>query len=126
MSENTYNSIFIKQSEIKTNQRLTTDQTNETCSPLSKKEIMESIPENCLKVQNVDLSKTNAEWRWRFFKFPNKKNEVIEMSYKQPNKNRKYINKDGEWVEREIGDEFDKFVISEYYHYTPIPIAQTK
>ncbi len=117
MSTNTKNdSIFIKQSEIKTNSTH-----NELLdSSLSKKEIIESIPVNYLKNQNEDLAKINAEWRWRFFKFPNKNNEVVEISFKPPNENRKYINKNGEWVERDISKDFDKFMISEYYHYTNI------
>ena len=115
MSTNTQNdSIFIKQSEIKTKDK----NMNNTYSSLSKKEIIGSIPTDYLKKQYTNLSKTHAEWRWRFFKFPNKSNEVVEISYKPPNEKRKYISKDGEWVERDIGNEFDTFVISEYYHYT--------
>lgn len=100
--------IFVKQSEIKKN------------NVLSKKEIINSIPQPVFKNRDQNLSKINIEWRWRFFKIPNKKNEVVEISYKHPDQKRKYINQLGEWVEKEISSEFDQFVIDEYYHYNNI------
>lgn len=89
---------------------------------LSKKDIISSIPSDCLKSRDIDLLKTKTEWRWRIFKFPNKENDVIEISYKSPHEKRKYINKTGDWVERNIGEEFDIYVIDEFYHYTDIPV----
>jgi len=102
-----YLNIFVKQSEIVPEINI-----------LSKKEILDSIPINYQTTKNTILETTHIEWRWRFFKFPNKKNETVEISYKSPNKKRKYIDKTGEWVERDISNDIDNFVISEYYHYT--------
>lgn len=85
---------------------------------LSKKEILDSIPIDCSNVSNNNFSQVMTEWRWRFLKIPDKNNEVVEISYKTPNENRKYINNKGDWVERNIGTEFDIFVTDEYYFYT--------
>ena len=102
-------SIFIKRSEI--NQDIIS-------TSLSKDEILEHIPKNALKSQDIKLCKINTEWRWRILKFPNKKNEVIEISFQKPNEKRMYINKLGEWVYREINQEFDIYVIDKYYVYS--------
>lgn len=112
--------IFIKQSEIKSEMKSEMKSEIVTNVILSKKEIIDSLPKNCTREQNPEIAKTHIEWKWRFFKFPNKNNEVIEISYKFPNENRKYINKMGKWVDCDIGNEFDEFVISEYYHYTKL------
>lgn len=103
--------IFVKHTE-------STENTTNTINILSKQEILNSIPSDCTKIPNTKLDKSNIEWRWRFLKIPNKTNEVVEISYKLPNEKRKYINSVGEWVSRDIGSEFDGFVIMEYYHYT--------
>lgn len=84
---------------------------------MSKKDVLNSIPKNHVLIRNNELLKIKAEWRWRIFKFPTKKNEVIEISFKNPNKKRLFINKFGEWVETEISKEFDPFVIKEYFCY---------
>ncbi len=108
--------IFIKQSEIKKSephQNYENQHIN-----LSKKEILNSIPSNHLKGPDDVLAKNMIEWRWRFFKFPDKNNEVVEISYKFPDESRKFINNKGEWVEREISKDFDIFMVSEYYSYT--------
>lgn len=104
--------IFIKYENIEQN-----DQGNENTS-LSKEEILKSIPENALKVANNELTKTHIEWRWRIFEIPNRANKLIEMSFKKPNDQRMYINKSGSWVNSEVGKEYDKFVVDEYYSYS--------
>lgn len=102
--------IFVKQSEIK--------QTQDTV--LLKDEILESIPKNYLKNPDSKLACAMIEWRWRFFKLPNKTNEVVEISYKCPSENRKYINNKGSWVERNVDNSFDKFVTAAFYCYSEI------
>jgi hypothetical protein len=99
--------IFIKKTELNNDK--------ETIK-YSKSEIMKSIPDNSLKNTNEELSKTKIEWRWRFFKIPNK-NDIIEISFKKPNENRKFINKNGDWIDFNIDDIFDQFVIDSFYHY---------
>lgn len=109
------NSIFVKQTEIKKNNNGNNNNNNDNV--LSKNEIIKSIPKPFFQKEDSILSQINIEWRWRFFKIPNKKNEVVEISYKHPNKKRKYINSSGEWVERDIGKEFDQYIVEEFYHY---------
>ena len=101
------NDIFVRQDEIPQNN-----------GKLSKKDIMSSIPKDSVTKCDLELSKSQTEWRWRIFKFPNKKNEVIEISYKKPNEDRMYINKSGEWVPANVDDFFYKFMIKEYYSYS--------
>lgn len=90
-----------------------------TTSPsLVKNDVIQSIPQNHFKEQNIDLAEIHTEWRWRIFNFPHKKNDVIEISFKKPNEKRIYINNKGDWVERDIGPEIDEFVIDEFYVYS--------
>ena len=119
MSTNkTDTNIFVKQNEFSKQNDFVEKNEMTDNKILSKKEIIDSIPKPNFKKRNEDKSKTNIEWRWRFFNIPNKKNELVEISYKHPEKKRKYINQSGEWVEREISLDFDKYVTNEYYHYT--------
>lgn len=82
-----------------------------------KNDLLNSIPKNATSEENIIFAKYKTEWRWRIFKFPEKDNEVVEISKKEPNKNRLYINKNGDWVERNIDKSFDKYVIEQYYAY---------
>ena len=110
MKNKQMDNIFVKHDEEPLN--------NDDLSVLSKEEILESIPKDALKKQNCDLAKTNTEWRWRIFKIPNKENTLIEISFKNPNDKRMYIDKNGKWKNSEVGKEFDVFVIDEYYVYS--------
>lgn len=109
---NSSSSIFLKRTEL--------DESGEKIDsiPLTKCDVISSIPKNFVKKEDTELSKNNTEWRWRIFKFPNKKNEVVEISFKKPNEKRMYINRTGEWVNRDINSEFNKFVVDEYYVYS--------
>jgi hypothetical protein len=113
MSRNNTPDIFVKQSEIKHN-NIKPQQS------LLKTDVLSSIPENYVTKPDTELSKTMIEWRWRFFKLPNKSNEVVEISYKAPNQNKKYVNNKGEWVESSDINIFDAFITSEYYCYSKV------
>lgn len=104
--------IFVKRNEIEEKSH------SDSNSGLSKKTVLESIPKDAFKNKNNELAENNTEWRWRIFKFPNKNNEVVEISFKKPNENRIYINNNGEWVSDNVDSIFDKFVIDEYYSYS--------
>ena len=103
-------SIFLKKSE--------TESDNINTLLLTKSDVIESIPKNFVKYVDPVLANVNTEWRWRIFKFPNKKNEVVEISFKKPRDKRMYINKTGEWVYRELDKILDNFVVDEYYVYS--------
>ena len=103
--------IFVKQTEESENN-------NDDISVLSKEEILESIPKEALKKKDSNLAKINTEWRWRIFQIPDRENTLIEISFKKPNDERMYIGKNGKWVNSQVGKEFDKFVIDEYYVYS--------
>ena len=109
------NNIFLKKAEQQQPKPNSSDAEN---IKVSKVEILKSIPTGAIKTEQKELKETHTEWRWRIFKFPNKKNEVVEISFKKPDEKRMYINRTGEWVHREINQEFDKFVIDEYYVYS--------
>jgi len=80
-------------------------------------DIFETIPKDSVNKRDLNLVNTHTEWRWRFFKFNNIKK--VEISNKSPNAiKRLYLNNIGEWVERDIGDEYDNYVIKEYYYYS--------
>lgn len=119
MSINKATDIFIKRSEIESDEESdrydgSTDSKN---IAISRKEIINMIPKNCSKQKNTELAKTKTEWRWRVFKLPNKDNESIEISLKHPDEERKYIDKNGSWVNCKVSEEFDAYVTCEYYHY---------
>ena len=98
--------IFIKKTEIiKENIKF------------SKNEIIKSIPHNHLKKENLELQKIKIEWRWRIYKIPNHKNDIVEISFKKPNEKRQYINKHGNWVEYDLTDDLNKYIIDEFYVY---------
>jgi len=113
------NNIFLKKAEQQEVKAISSDAEN---TKVSKVEILKSIPQSATKTEQIKLKETHTEWRWRIFKFPNgndgQTKESIEISYIKPNEKRLYVNRNGEWVNREIGPEFDKFVIDQFYHYT--------
>jgi hypothetical protein len=98
-------SIFITKSECEKN------------IILSKYEVMQTIPTSALSEKNDKIANVCKELRWRIFKLPDKENEIIEISYKMPNEPRMYMNKSAKWVNREIGDKYNQFLIKEYYVY---------
>lgn len=128
MSTNKTFDIFVKRSEINSdedpdklrhsNNLNNSNNSNSSNSvAISRKDIIQMIPKDCLKQPNEKLAMTNTEWRWRVFKLPNKINESIEISLKHPNEERKYINKNGEWIYSNVPKEFDSYVTCEYYYY---------
>jgi hypothetical protein len=73
------------------------------------------IPKNSLLIPIDENSRSNKiEYRWRFIEFNGNKSVEISRSI---DKNREYINKEGEWVKRYIDSKFDKFVKESYYYY---------
>lgn len=101
------NSIFITQDELK----------KDINGKITLTNIMEIIPKESIKTQlNNWESKYNTEWRWRFLKFPNDR-LTVEISFVKDG-NRIYFNKYGQWVERFISPELDKYVTDIYYYYT--------
>ena len=107
-------SIFLQRSETDDLKK------NNECDSaiLSRKEVANMIPHDCLREPDTELLKSKTEWRWRIFKFPDNVREIVEISFKPPDQGRVYIDKKGEWVNSEVSKEFDIYVTSEYYHYT--------
>lgn len=84
---------------------------------LSKYEVMQTIPSIAVFKKDEHASELCKELRWRIFKFPERENEIVEISYKLPNEPRMFMNKYGKWVNRDIGDEYNQFLVKEYYVY---------
>jgi hypothetical protein len=110
------NSIFLKQTDFDNDDSKTKVSDKENVI-LSRRDVANMIPKECLKQKNLELMKTKIEWRWRIFKFQDREHEIVEISQKKPNKKRLYINNKGEWVEFVVSEDYDVFVIHEYYHY---------
>ena len=99
-------SIFIKQSEIPKKEQ-----------KLCYQSIIDSLPEPHYKESKSQLRSKAIEWRWRFYKIGDIK--VAEMSFLPPSSNeRTYVDKNGNYVKKNIGTDFDKYIIEEYYFYT--------
>lgn len=78
-------------------------------------DIMKTIPENALISSNNELGKTHTEWRWRFFNLKGRK--LIEISKKNPNEDRMYVDNTGTWVHYNGTNQWDKFLVKTMYHY---------
>jgi hypothetical protein len=83
---------------------------------LSKEEILSSIPNNSFDSEQKDLQEIKTEYRWRIMNIENVENEIIEISIKNPNENRSYLNQRGEWIEYD-SQIYDKYVTKSFYHY---------
>ena len=80
-------------------------------------DIFGTIPKESVIKRDINLAKTHTEWRWRFFQF--NKIKKIEISNLSPITNKRlYLNNMNKWVERNVSDEYDKYVIKEYYYYS--------
>jgi len=85
---------------------------------LSKEEIMNSIPKKCLKEEDKKLKTMMTEYRWRILKIDGYERDIVEISYKEPDSERLYINSKNEWIKMEIEEKYDNYVIDRYYYYT--------
>jgi hypothetical protein len=80
-------------------------------------EIMSSIPKEATDYPNDLLIKSKTEWRWRVFQFPNRPNNVIEISFKKVGAERMFMNNRGNWVEYNMPRTYDKLIIKQFYCY---------
>jgi hypothetical protein len=85
---------------------------------LKNEDIYKLIPKGASDKENIELAKTNEEWRWRFFNINGRK--MVEMSRKKPNSNRIYINQNGELYDYKMSNEWDKYVTKIIYYYAKI------
>ena len=104
--ENKYNIFAKKKPNIENKKKI-----------LSKDEIMSSIPNNAIENEDINLSLSKTEYRWRIFKIPDIENDIIEISHKIPNQKRNYINQNGEWSEYNDDGKFDHYIIKTLYYY---------
>jgi len=82
--------------------------------PLDFNKIVNNIPEPNFKESQNELKKDNTEWRWRVLEFNGKRK--IEISYLKAGM-RMYMNSSGEWVKRNISDEYDNYVVDQWFFY---------
>lgn len=91
------------------------DNENKIRIVMSIHDIEKTIPQDCLDYPQIIYQKFYTEYRWRYFKI---NNEIyIEMSYKEPNKERLFMSPSGEWIEYKIDPELDNFIIKKKYYY---------
>jgi len=88
---------------------------DETEHILKKSQIKKNIPASAVKEPDANLHKTHAEWRWRWLNINGK--ELVEISCRKTNGVRKYFDKFGDWVEYDVSEEYNKYVIDTYYYY---------
>ena len=105
-NETDENSIFIKQSEVPKPEKKLCYQT-----------IIDSLPDPNFKEPNLQWRTKAVEWRWRFYKIGDKK--VVEMSFLEPNSNERiYVDKNNNYIKSTISNEYDNYLVEEYYFYT--------
>jgi len=78
-------------------------------------DLEQNIPSVNFNEPQENLAKVKTEWRWRYITIDN--NTYIEISKKKYEKNRLYINNESEWVQRNIPQEYDKYVTKITYAY---------
>lgn len=82
---------------------------------LSLEDIKKSIPKNALSNPDPKLLTTHTEWRWRFLNIGDRK--LVEISRKNPNGQRTYIDNTGKWINISLDQEWDKYVVGIKYVY---------
>lgn len=117
---NQRHSIFAKRKRV-----VTDNDISDECRSVSREKIMGSIPSDALSHPDPKLAATMNEIRWRIFKLPNRKNDMIEMSNKEPNADRKYLTYDGKWINYDELPELNPFVIKSYYYYQSLDDTHT-
>lgn len=105
------NNIFISHNDV------TSD--NNISGKITYTNIIETIPPQKTTTKNENWkNEGKTEWRWRFLEF-GKKKFVVEISFmKHDSDKRKFFNKYGEWVERDLDPVYDQYVVEEYFYYT--------
>jgi hypothetical protein len=116
MDKNIINDIFTKRDDLNDNSEENLENEDNKIS-FDKNEICASIPDDALMEPSEQLLKNNIELRWRYFKFPDKENLIVEISFKKPNEERMYMNNKGTWVLYDDDKEFDTFITKSYYKY---------
>jgi len=82
---------------------------------LSLEDIKKSIPQNALSQPDSNLQLTRTEWRWRFFNFNGR--QLIEISWKEPNTDRVYVDNTGRWINYSLDKEWEKYITNAKYFY---------
>lgn len=83
---------------------------------LSIDDINKTIPQDAQDKPNEILRNKQTEWRWRFYIIND--NKYIEMSRKDPDKERQYMDISGEWINYEIMEDLEKYITNEKYYYS--------
>jgi len=78
-------------------------------------DIKKSIPDSATNQPDPVLSKTLTEWRWRFFDVEGRK--LIEISRKEPNNDRFYIDNTRRWTRFTLDASWDKYIVGTKYYY---------
>ena len=105
------NSVFLTH-----NSEVATTELNET-NQITYTTVMESIPKDRRETTVPNWQdKYKTEWRWRFMTLPDRR--TVEISYTTVGEPRKYFNKNGQWVEREVPQVYDKYVDKVLYYYS--------
>jgi hypothetical protein len=105
--------VFITKHEL-------VDNLETTFGKISYTNILETIPKNHVNTPLTDWQNTyKTEWRWRFLKLPDDR-FTVEISYIKSNKpdRRIYFNRTGDWVNRQIDQVYDNYVVKQCYYYS--------
>jgi hypothetical protein len=79
--------------------------------------VLNTIPNQAVTDRLTNWKQSmKTEWRWRFLEFDGRR--TVEISYETADSDKRlYFNKFGEWVERNVPTEYDKYVIQTFYYY---------
>jgi hypothetical protein len=83
---------------------------------LSLDDIKKCIPNTASNIYNPELLNTHSEWRWRFFNIDGRR--LVEISRKEPNKQRLYVDNTSKWTTYTLDKSWDIYVVDVRYYYT--------
>lgn len=83
---------------------------------MSFDDIENTIPKDSIDYPQLFYQLFYTENRWRYFNINNQ--IYIEISQKEPYKERMFLSQNGDWTEYKIDPNMDKFIIKQKFYYS--------
>jgi hypothetical protein len=109
-------SIFVKEKEIETDVEEYYPKNLHDTFVIYKEDLENSIPDNYLTQENIELQKTHDEYRWQIYKIGDK--EYIDITFKKNGHRRAYLTYSNDMIDYKVDKKWEKYIISRKYYYT--------
>jgi hypothetical protein len=81
---------------------------NDNDNVVNQEDVTKLIPKVNYDKPQEKMIKTHTEWRWRFLKIDG--DNYTEISKKNEDSPRLYVDSSGQWMEKSIPNKYDKYV----------------